>query len=83
MPLTVGDLTAAHLGETFTLDVPEGLWGGDNPITAPLSRVQHDGPTTDPLGAEQPARTLVSLGPCGVTLDPTHPIELVEGGTNG
>lgn len=74
MPLTVGDLTAAHLGETFTLDAPEGLWGGDNPVTAILNRVQHNGPTVDPLGGERPAQTLLSLGPCGVALPPTHPI---------
>lgn len=64
--MTVGDLTAHHLGNTFTITVPVGLDGAET-YTGPLRRVQHDAS----MGAPQ---TLVVVGSWSGPLDPTHPV---------
>lgn len=74
--LTVGDLCAAHLGQTLTITVPAGLGGALETYTDALTRVQHDGPHPRPDGIDQPAQTLVVIGSWSGPLDPTHPVEV-------
>lgn len=71
MALTVGDLTAAHLGRPFTLTPPDEPTG---PRTSQLVRVQHNAPSHDSLGQPYPAQTLLVLGAWSGALPPTHPI---------
>ena len=72
--LTVGDLSADHLGCTVALDVP--FDGGTEPHVGLLLRVQHNAPTPTDVGTLDPAQTLLVVDSWSGPLDPTHPVEV-------
>ena len=76
--ITAGDLTAAHIGATVALTIPDGLASEPLHVTGVLARVQHNGPGLDHIGAPTPAETLVATSAWSGPLDPTHPITVED-----
>lgn len=76
--ITVGDLSAAHVGVRFEFTPPPNLSGHAETLVGEMTRVQHNAPTLNHEGQSVPAQTLLVFGPWSGPLDPTHPIKIVE-----